>query len=278
MGPFICLCNLNDIRPWHLAREVADIYLQDAFTEPKRHMDWNPERLIDLPVHALESRVGFYEDSAARQVWRVRLEDESLVAEDDDSRFVLRPVGTHEFHFVNTPYVLRFKFEERASDGRSILRIERMGLDHYLVRSGGDEITLEALEPVTLTPSEIEEYLGRYTSDELGVTYQLVLDAQSLYMRHENPHRNYFVNELLPIGRDRFRATPVNFTFTRDDRGEIAGMLVDDRHYIWSLPFVRALSLGHGVFRQELATTEDGEHEDVIVPHATDDPVASQKH
>jgi hypothetical protein len=114
-----------------------------------------------------------------------------------------------------------------------------MGLEHQLVRNDGDEITLQALDPATLSPNEIEEYLGRYRSDELGATYQLVLDGESLFMRHENPHRNYFVNELLPIAKDRFRATPASFTFKRNHRGEITAALVDDRHYIWSLVFAR---------------------------------------
>ncbi|MCZ6662380.1 MAG: hypothetical protein O6951_05580, partial [Actinobacteria bacterium] len=235
----ICLCNLNDIRPWHLARAVADIYLQEAFTEPKRHMGQTPEMYVDVPVTQLASKVGFYENPARRQIWRLRLEGSSLVAEDDYSRYMLLPLGPDEFHSANTPYVIRFKFEERPEDGRSVLRIEYTGLDHYLVLTDKGKITLEALSPITVTPSEIEEYLGRYASDELGVTYHLVEDAGSLYMRHENPHRNYFGNELLPIATDRFRSRPFNFTFTRNDQGKTTGVIVGDQHYIASLRLER---------------------------------------
>ncbi|MCZ6603109.1 MAG: serine hydrolase [Planctomycetota bacterium] len=235
----ICLCNLNDIRPWHLARGVADIYLQDAFTEPKRFMAQTPKLYVDVPVTRLASWVGFYENPARRQVWRVRLEDKSLVAEDDYSRYVLRPLSPSEFHSADTPYVIRFKFEERPGDGRSILRIEYMGLDYYLVLKHGGKITLEALDPITVAPTKIEEYLGRYTSDELDVTYRLVLEGESLYMRHENPHRNHFVNELLPIGKDRFRTPPVIFTFTRNDRGKITAVTMGDQHYIGALRLAR---------------------------------------
>ena len=152
---------------------------------------------------------------------------------------MLLPLGPDEFHSANTPYVIRFKFEERLEDGRSVLRIEYTGLDHYLVLTDKGKITLEALSPITVTPSEIEEYLGRYASDELGVTYHLVEDAGSLYMRHENPHRNYFGNELLPIATDRFRSPPFNFTFTRNDQGKTTGVIVGDQHYIASLRLER---------------------------------------
>ncbi len=235
----ICLCNRNDLKTWHLARGVADIYLQEAFAEPKHHIDQSQEIPINVPVTQLASRVGFYENPDRRMVWRVRLEGESLVAEDDYSRFELRPVSTDEFHTVDTHYVTRFKFEERSSDGRSTLRVERKGLDFYLEPKEWDKITFEALDPITLTPNEIEEYLGRYASDEIGVAYHLVLEAESLYLRHENPHRNYFVNELLPIAKDRFRALPVNFRFTRNDRGEITAVIVHDRHYVGSLRLAR---------------------------------------
>ena len=67
----------------------------------------------------------------------------------------------------------------------------------------------------------------------------LVVDAGSLYMRHENPHRNYFVNELLPIATDRFRSPPFSFTFTRNDQGETTAVIVGDQHYIASLRLAR---------------------------------------
>ena len=124
----ICLCNRNDIRPWHLARAVSDIYLQDAFTEPKRHMSQTPELYVEVPAAQLARWAGFYENAARRQVWRVRMEGTSLIAEDNYSRFVaneLSPIGKDRFR--SPPFTFTFTRNERGKINAMIA-----GDQHYV--------------------------------------------------------------------------------------------------------------------------------------------------
>ncbi|HJO04306.1 MAG TPA: serine hydrolase domain-containing protein [Acidobacteriota bacterium] len=234
----VCLCNVNAVRPYHLARDVVDIYLGETLPEPKRFVAPATGATARVSPARLRQWAGFYENRALNQVWRVVSGSEGLTIEDDYSTYDAVAAGGDEFHSTNTRYLIRFLFSQDPGD-QARLRIERTGLDHYLEPRDGGVLELTRLEPMTLAESDVDQYLGRYWSEEIDVAYQLIEDDDVLFMRHENPHRSYFTNQLVAIAPVRFRATPTNFTFVRGQGGEITGVLLFDRHYVRGLLLAR---------------------------------------
>ncbi len=85
-------------------------------------------------------------------------------------------------------------------------------------------IELSEVEP---KPEELKTYVGKYYSEELDTAYFLRLKKGKLFLRHENPHKNYLKAALKPTLRDRFQVERWKLNFIRDEDEEIIGFKVN---------------------------------------------------
>ena len=78
------------------------------------------------------------------------------------------------------------------------------------------------VSPISLTPTQLAGYVGDYYSDELQVTYRVVMENGKLFMKYR-----YVVNgELTPTAQDVFKLYGVvSIQFIRDNRDQISGFV-----------------------------------------------------
>ena len=105
----ICLANLGSINPSRLARQVADLYLAEAFSEPLPRREF-----IQLPAPDLEDKAGFYCSAENSIIWELTVQDGRLMAEVMGMSFQLAPLAPAHFSAVDVPLEIQVTFENRS--------------------------------------------------------------------------------------------------------------------------------------------------------------------
>lgn len=123
---------------------------------------------------------------------------------------------------------IRFLTNDRSTyefDGRGGLR----ATDEF-----GRVIAYERVEPLRPSPETLRAYEGRYTSEEVNATIDLLVENGGLMVRRA-PDWNI---RLTPVSADVFNGDLGWITFERDQSGRVIWMNVSlDR--MWKLPFER---------------------------------------
>ncbi|MFP4082383.1 MAG: serine hydrolase domain-containing protein [Candidatus Aminicenantes bacterium] len=205
----IVLANLNSINPSRLARKVADIYLADEFEEESV-----PEKpqFIKLPESELKQKAGVYHDKKTDQVMKVLYEEGQLLIDASGMRIKISPVSKTRFRAVEAPVDLEVEFKKQAQ-GKPVLALVRM--------DERESMTYEAIQVVSPTSAQLMHYVGDYFSGELQVTYKIELEEGKLFLRHENPYKNYPENPFEPTLKDRFLVDGNHLKFFRDQDNKI---------------------------------------------------------
>jgi hypothetical protein len=78
------------------------------------------------------------------------------------------------------------------------------------------------ITPMSLSATQLAEYVGPYYSDELAVTYRVVLENGKLLMKY----RQVVNGELMPMAQDLFKLYgAVSVRFIRNDRNQVSGFV-----------------------------------------------------
>jgi hypothetical protein len=109
-------------------------------------------------------------------------------------------------------------------DGRGGLRVT----DEF-----GTSDAFERVEPWTPGRAELQPVAGRYTSDELQVTVQIILDGDRLIIRRPD-----VTLVLLPVFPDGFQSGAGWVLVRRDPSGRVIGLSVNQER-VWDLRFTR---------------------------------------
>ena len=81
---------------------------------------------------------------------------------------------------------------------------------------------MNVVAPISLTPAQLAGYAGDYYSDELQVTYRVVLENGKLFVKY----RQVINGELTPTAQDMFKLYGVvSIQFIRDNRDQISGFV-----------------------------------------------------
>jgi CubicO group peptidase (beta-lactamase class C family) len=197
-----CLCNLGETNPSELARKVASVYLSDRMTK-------EPEKPTlegaALPESKLRSREGIYWNRASGQFRFLSREGGKLVV--DLGGYSAPLLALSESRFVLEPYPsIELRFE-------------------------GD--VLEVVEPEEETekftridpwkPTNLEQFTGRYRSDEIAGGIEVIMKGDDLVVRH----RTIEADPLKPTRNDSFYVDGLSLSFTRDPSGGVNGFLLD---------------------------------------------------
>ena len=98
----------------------------------------------------------------------------------------------------------------------------------------GRVIIYDRVEPARPSATELRQFTGRYTSEEVNTTVELTVDDGTLIIRRP-PDWNI---RLTPVYADAFHGDLGWITFDRDGSGQVIRMNVSLER-LWRLPFDR---------------------------------------
>jgi len=203
------LCNLNEANSTQLAEGTADAFFS-ADLAPVRF------RGDSLAGGALTQATGFY--------WSDQIEEEARVVLADN-RLIWR-AGSD-----STPLNRLTERRYLLGQGGTTLELLPSG-ELRLVTDNGEPIRYRKAADRTGTRADRAALAGRYTSDELGVTWELRLAGDSLVLER----RKFEPVRLTPVMEDTYRAVdrlatvgadiPYVIRADRDKAGRVTGIIV----------------------------------------------------
>jgi CubicO group peptidase (beta-lactamase class C family) len=215
------LCNVSTANPWSRAYQVADLYLADhAAVEPVLSSDEDEYDDADRGRVPLEEMTGIYASSEGSLIQRLTVEEASLFVTGAGFRYPLRAVGERRFR---DDYGFTLTFSE-PDPGNAITA----SWSPNPTPRSGEPLRLERIgrhwEPA---PGELADFAGRFFSEELDATWNIVAGPDGLVLRRwgmaDRP--------LEPLMRDAFSfpgsAAPL-LRFERDRNGRVARLTVSN--------------------------------------------------
>ena len=214
----ICLSNLGSTNPTGLAKQIADLYLADKFTE--RHEEKpTPDaaqvaQVIELPAAELEDKAGFYRSIKSGVIWELAVKDGKLFIEIFGLSIALAPASSTRFLAVDFIYRVELEFETPDADAAAqvSVRIEDDKPDVF-----------QRLKSVALNPDQLQEFAGAYHCAELEATYKISMEEGKLLLKRKNSPPE----TLKPTSQDLLKGTHATFQFTRDKHQRVAGFNLD---------------------------------------------------
>ena len=224
----ICLCNHNAADATKLAKEVANIVLDHASSQPVPPAAISAiEPVEHMPLKEADLKGGatVFREPTTGSLWRLSNEEGRIVATVDGQSFQLKPIGQGRYRSLNAPIDLELEFQRPDADRPLVLQL---GVE------GQSPIALEAIEAVSPTIDQLGEFAGNYYSPELQSLYQLFLHDGKLFLRlKNNPDA-----EVVPVLNDLFRVEGKNLAFSRSSQRKITGFVLSSGR-IRNLRFVR---------------------------------------
>ncbi len=203
------LCNLGTINTWSLARRVAEVYLAPHFAGSPASAAASAHRLVHVPEASLRTRAGSYYQTETGVVWELAFDEGRLHLLAGGGRFALGAVDSSRFVTVGAPFAGEIELHANALSAS--VNWERPRL-------------YQRFRHHAYAPGELEDYVGEYQSDELGIRY--VVRLQSGRLTVQGPR--YPAGQLMPLLKDHF-ATAGNTTlaFQRDGPRRVTGLVLN---------------------------------------------------
>ena len=193
------LCNVSTAAPTRLARRVADIYLEDAFTFAANA---EPEGAVALSESELRPFEGVYWNEETGGLAELAVEDGALVRKETEQK--LTPLGGGRF---------------ATSEEGVRTEVEIAGA-MMTVRSPGQRVFhYERVSSVTPSLAELSRRVGVYRCRELDVTYRIELDDKNRLVMVGPASRSI----LEPVFENGFRWEWGSVLFTRDQQDAVTG-------------------------------------------------------
>ncbi len=214
----IALCNNFALSQFVIVEKLADIYLDGQFKtvspSQKRVTESLPEAIPLSEKEALRY-AGIYASAESRAVFKLSLKDGKLINSGLLKNEVpLMPISENRFLMVadNNRYELIPVFNKSGTISEIRLTTNGVRPDVFV-----------PVKPPFDSPQQLSEYAGTYYSDEFKADYKISLQGNSLTLqvgenletRLVTSYADFFTN---PGGE-------INLSFTRDDKGKIAGLL-----------------------------------------------------
>jgi CubicO group peptidase (beta-lactamase class C family) len=193
------LCNSAEATPVTLAMAVAGVFLPQLTAA-------NPGSTAQLDAAAI---VGTYLDRESLQVREVRAHGGVIgvrTSLDAAKESELDPLDAGAFAVKGTMIHIAF------APGSSQELLEKQG--------DGSAQAFERFDPAAVAAAPLQEYAGRYESDEIAADMDLIVHEGRLVA---GPHGRAPTRRLVPVIQDGFEGGGMGFRFERDGHGEIQG-------------------------------------------------------
>jgi hypothetical protein len=211
----IILANRGDANPTSKAFQVTDILLKDKFIEESQKKEIEEEKQTSsnkIEKYAVEQLSGNYEIQPGI-VLEISVKNDSLnVLQlwNESSYNVVNTTG-NKYEIPNDPSI-QFVFSE-LRDGFT---------QKLIVIQNGNETICQRKEKIEFHNPNLEEYYGEYYSEELDVSYFILIEDNKLKVRVVN----YEAQELNLYDKDAFIADIGLLRFHKSN-GEIKGFKLD---------------------------------------------------
>ena len=200
------LCNLANINPSQLTRQVAEVYLGGEMSPESAAVS---SRAIAVSAGQLARYAGAYWSPRSEEVRRFEVRGDTLIMVGG-SGVPLTPVGADRFV---GPGAQEYQFTGQP-DARRQLRI---------VAPGQRPRVLERLEMFDPSAKQLAPYVGRYFSDEINTAYDLVVRGDTLVALS----RRGAEYPLQPLSADVFQSRGIGTVrFERDGKKRVTAMRV----------------------------------------------------
>jgi CubicO group peptidase (beta-lactamase class C family) len=206
----ICLANLSTFNPTKLAFEVADIYLEQEYTESIPKPIPRSIQSIDLPLAELQIRTGFYRNLTSGNVWELEIKDEKLMARRGWVYFQLIPIDSSHFQSDSEAFFY-YNFNFVTDNDKN-----RIDVDTY----ESNKIQAFILEKMSIDPHiMLADYVGDYYSVELEFACKIYLDEKQLFVKYKgsSPFKLKYIEQ------DLFLIEASRFDFIRNKQEQIIG-------------------------------------------------------
>jgi CubicO group peptidase (beta-lactamase class C family) len=215
----ICLCNLTSIQSSGLVRQIADIYLANAFrqTDETRNNIVLPEpKVVQVPEKELAVVAGSYFSSTNNNFRRLYVKNGKLVYSRGTSESELAPLGNNRFLMLGTPDRVEITFKSRLPGAP---------LQMITVVNGELAFTHDSVKSATYTMQQLTELTGAYYSDEIEATYDIILRGDKFVLRRKNVDGE---TPLITQFSDAFSAAGTgSILFTRNRQNRVTGFLLN---------------------------------------------------
>jgi hypothetical protein len=209
------LCNFPTSDPGGRANRVAEAYLGELMTQDAGGSA-PAAATATVPRAELAALAGWYRGELPHQVFRIRMEGDSLRLGMGAGQ-TLRPLGGSRFEIRGPGTVIVLTADSGSVPG---------------TLEGGALGRARRRDPWEPSEAELRAFEGVYASAELGTEYQLVLEGSRLAARH----RKLDDAPLTPAFRDAFLIRGALAVFTRDGSGAVAGFTLSDGR-VWNVRF-----------------------------------------
>ncbi|HEX7182402.1 MAG TPA: serine hydrolase domain-containing protein [Thermoanaerobaculia bacterium] len=214
----ITLCNAAHANPTAMAMQVANLYLADRL-QPAREVA-SPGSAPAGPAAAAVQvdgarYAGLFWNPVTDTVRRIVARDGKLFYErGPGNETELAPLGGDRFAMVGAPAKAEVLFPA-ASPGAA--------REMQVIIEGNKPSVFRVVEQVTPTEAELAAYAGRYSSEELDVTYTLAVEDGKLTLRDRRGESL----RLEPAFADAFRNPNLGLLrFSRDSGKKVNGFSI----------------------------------------------------
>jgi CubicO group peptidase (beta-lactamase class C family) len=232
----VCLCNVTNIDPNEITRQIAEIYLADEFkkNEVKQHVasETMPAEVSERDLAAV---AGLYFNPITEIVRRIYLKEGKLMYfRGPDNESQLKPMGNNRFLMVDVPVRVEVNFvppQQAALAKMYVVEVPdpNQTSSHSLNNTGKPNI-YQAVNPASYSSQELTEYTGKYYSEELDVTYILRREDNKLVLRRKKSEE---APTLTPTFVDSFNLIIANqsasIRFKRDQKNHLTGFTLTVR-------------------------------------------------
>jgi CubicO group peptidase (beta-lactamase class C family) len=201
------LCNVSSANATTYASAVAELFLTGLRTAP-------PASSHTLTETEAARLAGFYRATQPNRVTTILRDKDGLRLENGN-----RLVAMSATHF-ETGDGMRFDFDEQ---GQMQTTDTRGTIDFY-----------ERFERARPSAERLKDLIGRYASDEIETTLNVVVDGDRLLIQRR-PDSTF---ELKPVYTDGFSSALGWVTFRRDASGRVIGLSVSQDR-VWDLRFTK---------------------------------------
>lgn len=221
-----CLCNVPADASG-LARRMADIFLAGALSPAVGPRDKQESEKLQATANREtgSAQAGYYWHDELDEFLEISATDSDYHVHNWGMVLQLHPLSKGRFRVGGYGVILRF-----LADHDDLPAVE-------LDWGNGEPVTYAGVSPVAISAIERSDYVGSYSSDEIGVPYQVIVDdAGTLYLEWPK----YYRQPLRPGFRDVFfsnNAGTIRFSRNADEavegfqlsRGRSRGINFDKR-------------------------------------------------
>jgi CubicO group peptidase (beta-lactamase class C family) len=221
----VVLANLGSIQPWTLARKIADIYLAGQLKQPepkKTQPGKKPAKTVKISAKKLKTFIGTYWLESSKLVRKIVVEGKKLYyVRSEANRTELEPFSQTEFIMKGISAHVTVGFSNWTKDRYDTITV---------TVPNQPPLKGKWIEPFKPTKELLEEYTGRYYSDELNFHYDLVLEKDELFMKA----RNSGDKPLKALIKDYFTTFYGSFKieFQRNPQGAVNGFKVSSNRVL----------------------------------------------